>query len=164
MLVPVSRPLRILFEYRNNYSVKPLLVFGPSAGVRPLNAPDTFTAADAVIRGPLPALAFCRYSVINRETGKADKVSNVLAAGSAGMLDTLAVDNPAFANTEYLVNLLNQLSGRQDIMPLSPKSFTGRGLNLPRLTVNILGLIFIFLIPAAILAAGLVIWIKRKHA
>jgi hypothetical protein len=164
MLAPVSRPLGILFEYRNNYSVKPLLVFGPSTGVRPSNAPDTFTAADAVIRGPLPALALCRYSVINRETGRADMVSNVLVAGSAGMLDTLAVDNPSFANTEYLVNLLNQLSGRQDIIPLAPKSFTGRGLNLPRLTVNVLGLIFVFLFPAAILAAGLVIWVKRKHA
>jgi hypothetical protein len=164
MLAPVSRPLRLLFEYRNNYSVKPLLTFGPSSGVRPSDAPDTFTAGDAVIRGPLPALALCRYSVINRETGQADKVSNVLVAGSAGMLDTLAVDNPAFANTEYLVNLLNRLSGRQDIIPLSPKSFTGRGLNLPRLTVNVLGVICIFLFPAAILAAGLVVWIKRKHA
>jgi hypothetical protein len=164
MLAPVSRPLRILFDYRNNYSVKSLLEFGPSAGVRPSNAPGTFTADDAAFRGPFPALALCRYSVINRETGRADKVSNVLVAGSAGMLDTLAVDNPAFANTEYLVNLLNRLSGRQDIIPLSPKSFTGRGLNLPRFTVNVLGLIFIFLLPAAILAAGLVIWIKRKHA
>ncbi|MDR0585413.1 MAG: Gldg family protein [Treponema sp.] len=164
MLAPVSRPLRILFDYRNNYSVKSLLDFGPSAGVRPPNAPDTFTADDAVIRGPFPALVLCRYSVINRETGKAEKVSNVLAAGSAGILDTLAVDNPAFANTEYLVNLLNRLSGRQDIIPLSPKSFTGRGLNLPRFTVNILGLVFIFLFPAVILIAGLVIWIKRKRA
>jgi hypothetical protein len=164
MLAPVSRPLRILFDYRNNYSVKPLLEFGPSSGIRPSNAPDTFTANDAVLRGPFPALVLCRYSVINRETGRADKVSNVLVTGSAGMLDALAVDNPAFANTEYLVNLLNRLSGRQDIIPLSPKSFSGRGLNLPRLTVNILGLIFIFLLPAAILTAGLVIWIKRKHA
>jgi hypothetical protein len=163
MLAPVSRPLRLLFDYRNNYSAKPLLEFGPSAGVRPSAAPDTFTADDAVLRGPFPALALCAYSVINRETGKADKVSHVLAAGSAGILDTLAVNNPAFANAEYLVNLLNRLSGREDAVPLSPKSFTGRGLNLPRLTVNILGLCFIFLIPAVIVAAGLVIWIKRKH-
>jgi hypothetical protein len=60
--------------------------------------------------------------------------------------------------------VLNRLSGREDIIPLSPKSFAGRGLNLPRLTVNILGLIFIVLIPAAILTAGLAVWIKRKHA
>jgi ABC-2 type transport system permease protein len=164
LLAPVSRPLRALFEYRNNYSARPLLEFGPSAGVRPSAAPETFTAGDAVLRGPFPALVLSRYSVINRETGKADKVSNVLTAGSAGMLDTLTVDNPAFANAEYLVNLLNRLSGRQDIIPLRPKSFTGMGLNLPRFTVNLLGFIFIFLIPAAILAAGLVVWIGRRRA
>jgi hypothetical protein len=164
MLTPVSRPLRLLFDYRNNYSAKPLLEFGPSAGVRPSNAPNTFTANDAALRGPFPALALCAYSVINRETGKADKVSYLAAAGSAGILDTLAVNNPVFANTEYLLNLLNRLSGREDLVPLRPKSFTGQGLNLPRFTVNILGLCFIFLIPAALAAAGLVIYIKRKHA
>jgi hypothetical protein len=164
LLAPVSRPLRILFEYRNNYSAKPLLEFGPSAGVRPPEAGETFTARDAVLRGPFPALVLSRYSVINRETGKAERVSNVLTAGSAGMLDTLTVDNPAFANAEYLVNLLNRLSGRRDIIPLRPKSFTGRGLNLPRFTVNLLGLVFVFLIPAAILAAGLAVWIKRRRA
>jgi hypothetical protein len=164
MLAPVSRPLRILFDYRNNYSVKPLLEFAASAGVRPSNAPDSFTAADAPLRGPFPALALCRYSVIDRETGRAEKLSNVLVSGSAGILDTLAVDNPAFSNTEYLVNVLNRLAGRQDIIPLAPKSFTGRGLNLPRFTVNVLGLVFIFLCPAAILAAGLVVWVRRKHS
>jgi ABC-2 type transport system permease protein len=164
MLAPVSRPLQVLFDYRNNYSVKPLLEFGPSTGVRPSEAGDSFTARDATLRGPFPALALCRYSVIDRESGRADRISNVLVSGSAGMLDTLTVDNPAFANAEYLVNLLNRLSGREDIVPLRPKSFTGRGLNLPRLTVNILGLVFIVLIPAAILVTGLLIWIRRKRA
>jgi hypothetical protein len=165
MLAPVSRPLRILFDYRNNYSAKPLLEFGPSAGVRPsAAAPETFTARDAALRGPFPALVLCGYSVIDRETGRAGRVSHVLVSGSAGMLDTLTVDNPAFANAEYLVNLLNRLSGRRDIIPLRPKSFTGRGLNLPRFTVNLLGLLFIFLIPAAILTAGLAVWIRRKRA
>jgi hypothetical protein len=164
MLTPVSRPLTIVFDYRNNYSAKPLLNFGVSAGVRPSNAGDTFSAADAVRRGPFPALALCRYSIINRETGRAEMVSNVLVSGSTAMLDALAVDNPAFSNTEYLVNVLNRLSGRGDIIPLRPKSFTGRGLNLPRFTVNVLGLLFIFLLPAAILAAGLVIRIRRKHS
>ncbi|MDR2159323.1 MAG: Gldg family protein [Treponema sp.] len=164
MLAPVSRPLRVLFDYRNNYSVKTLLEFGPSAGVRPPEAPETFTAADAALRGPFPALTLSRYSVIDRETGAAEKVSSVLTAGSAAMLDTLTVDNPAFANAEYLVNLLNRLSGRRDIIPLRPKSFTGQGLNLPRFTVNALGLMFIFLIPAAVLIAGLAVWMRRRRA
>ena len=54
LLVPVSRPLRILFDYRNNNSVKTLLEFAASAGVRPSAAPPDFTAGDALTWGPFP--------------------------------------------------------------------------------------------------------------
>ncbi|MCL2127948.1 MAG: Gldg family protein [Treponema sp.] len=164
MLVPVSRPLAMVFDFRNNYSAKVLLEFAASAGVRPYGAPPEFTAGDALVRGPLPALVLGRYSVIDRSTGNAVAVSNVLVSGSAMMLDSLAVDNPAFSNTEYLVNVLNRLSARLDSIPLRPKSFTGAGLNLPRFTVNIIGAVFIAVIPLLILAAGIAVWIKRKHS
>jgi hypothetical protein len=164
MLVPVCRPLNKIFDYRNNYSAKVLLEFAASAGVRPSNAPPGFTADDALVRGPIPALVLCRYSLVNRATGRADAVSSVLVSGSTAMLDSFAVENPSFSNTAYLVNLLNQLANRQDIIPLRPKSFTSAGLNLPRLTVNIIGLAFIAVIPLVILAAGLAVWIKRKHS
>jgi hypothetical protein len=164
MLVPVSRPLAAIFDHSNNYSVNVLLEFAASAGVRPSNAPSDFAAGDALVRGPIPALVLSRYSIVNRATGNADAVSNVLVSGSTAMLDSFAVENPGFSNTEYLVKLLSELSGRSDIIPLEPKSFTGAALNLPRLTVNIAGLVFIILIPLVILAAGLVVWIKRKHS
>jgi hypothetical protein len=163
MLMPVCRPLRVLFDYRNNNSVKVLLEFAAGAGVRPSNAPPDFTADDALIRGPIPALALCRYSVIDRSTGKPQARSNVLVSGSTAMLDSFAVDNSGFSNAEYLVNALNRLCGREDGIPLRPKSFTGAALNLPKLTVNIIGLVFIAVIPVLILSAGLVVWIRRRH-
>jgi ABC-type uncharacterized transport system involved in gliding motility auxiliary subunit len=168
MLMPVCRPLRVLFDYRNNNSVKVLLEFAASAGVRPSNAPPDFTAGAAAIRGPVPALALCGYSVVERSTmerstGKPPARSSVLVSGSTAMLDSFAVENPGFSNAEYLINVLNRLCGRQDTIPLQPKSFTGAALNLPKLTVNIIGLVFIALIPVLILAAGLAVWIKRRH-
>lgn len=164
MLVPVSRPLAAIFDYNNNYSVSVLLEFAASAGVRPVDAPPDFGADDALVRGPIPALILSKYSIMNRATGNADAVSSVLVSGSTAMLDSFAVENPGFSNTEYLVKLLSSLSGRSDIVPLEPKSFTGAALNLPRFTVNIAGLVFIVLIPLIILAAGIVVWIKRKHS
>ncbi|MDR0496345.1 MAG: hypothetical protein LBH42_01880, partial [Treponema sp.] len=164
MLLPVSRPLAKVFDYRNNYSVRVLLEFASSAGVRPSNAPHDFSANDALVWGPMPGLILSRFSIIDRSTGKAEAVSNVLVSGSTAMLDSFAVENPGFSNTEYLVNVLNRLSDRTDIIPLRPKSFTGRGLNLPRFTVNVIGLVFITFVPLLILAAGFAIWIKRKHS
>jgi hypothetical protein len=164
MLVPVSRPLAKIFDYRNNNSVKVLLEFAASTGVRPSGAPPDFTSDDALVRGPIPALLLCGYSLMDRGAGKAGAQSNVLVSGSSAMLDAFAVENPGFSNAEYLVSLLNQLSGRSDIIPLRPKSFTSMGLNLPRLTVNIIGLLFMAAVPLVILAAGLAVWIKRKHS
>jgi hypothetical protein len=161
MLMPISRPLAVLFEYRNNYSVKTLLEFAASAGVRPSGAPPDFTADDAVRRGPIPALVLCDYSVLDRETGRSAMASHLLVSGSAGMLDAYGVNNPSFSNAEYLVNILNVLSGRDDILPFRPKSFAGNNLNLSRTTVNVLGTILILVIPLIILAAGLVVWIRR---
>ena len=164
MLVPVSRPLAAVFDYRNNYSVKVLLEFAATAGVRPSDAPPGFTADDALVWGPIPALALCRYSLVDRSTGRANAVSSVLVSGSAAMLDSFAIDNPGFSNTEYLVNMLNRLSSRRDVIPLRPKSFVGAGLNLPRLTINVIGLVFIAAIPLVILAAGLAVRIRRKNS
>lgn len=164
MLMPVSRPLETIFEYRNNYSTKVLLSFAASAGVRPSGASADFTADDAVRRGPIPALVLCAYSLADRRTGKTAAASYLLVSGSAGMLDGYSVNNPSFSNGEYLVNLLNSLTNRTDVIAFQPKSFTGSPLNLPRAKVNALGLACIALVPLLLLAAGLAVWIRRRRA
>jgi ABC-type uncharacterized transport system involved in gliding motility auxiliary subunit len=164
VLMPVSRPLETLFEYRNNYSTKVLLSFAASTGVRPSGAPADFTADAAVRRGPIPALVLCAYSLTDRQTGKTAAASYLLVSGSAGMLDGYSVNNPSFGNGEYLVNLLNSLTNRADIIAFQPKSFTGSPLNLPRVQVNILGLVCIAAVPLLMLITGLAVWIRRRRA
>lgn len=164
VLMPVSRPLETLFEYRNNYSTKTLLGFAASTGVRPSGASADFTADDAVRRGPIPALVLCAYSVTDRQTGKPALASYLLVSGSTGMLDAYSVNNPSFGNGEYLVNLLNSLTNRTDTITFQPKSFAGSPLNLPRTQVNILGLVCIAVVPLLILVSGLAVWIRRRRA
>jgi ABC-type uncharacterized transport system involved in gliding motility auxiliary subunit len=161
MLMPISRPLRRVFEFRNNYSTRVLLEFAASTGVRPADAPGNFTAADAVWHGPIPALILSSYSLADRQTGKTAKASHLLISGSAGMLDAYAVNNPSFSNAEYLIRLFNSLSGADVAIPFQPKSFAGNSLNLSRTAVNMLGLMVVFVLPALILGAGLIVWIRR---
>jgi len=162
MLMPVSRPLTRIFEFRNNYSARVLLEFASSAGVRPSNAPDTFTADDAVRHGPIPALILSSYSILDRQTARVDRASHILISGSTGMLDAYAVNNPSFSNGEYLVNVLNSLSGRKAGITFQPKSFSTAGLMLSRTAVNVIGGIFIFLIPALLILAGILVWVRRS--
>jgi ABC-type uncharacterized transport system involved in gliding motility auxiliary subunit len=162
MLMPVSRPLTQVFEFRNNYSAKALLEFASSTGVRPPDAPADFTADDAVRHGPIPALILSSYSILDRQTARVDRASYILVSGSTAMLDAAVVNNPSFSNGEYLVNVLNSLSGRRDIITFQPKSFSNTGLMLSRTVVNVLGGILIFLIPALLILAGILIWARRS--
>jgi ABC-type uncharacterized transport system involved in gliding motility auxiliary subunit len=164
MLMPISRPLRLVFEYRDNYSAKALLSFAASTGVRPKDAGPDFTADDARKRGPMPALVLCAYRILNRETAKTEKASYVLVSGSAGMLDGYAVNSPSFSNADYITTVLNSLSGREGALALRPKSFGAQGLMLSRAGANTLGAIMIFAVPFLVLAFGLFIWIKRRGA
>ncbi|HVI39941.1 MAG TPA: Gldg family protein [Anaerovoracaceae bacterium] len=163
MLMPISRPLKVLFDYRNNNSTTLLLQFGESAAVRPSDAPDSFTQADAAIRGPIPALVLASYSINDKETGKVQKQSNILVSGSSGMLDAYSIDNSSLSNSEYLLNVFNTLAERKETVKIQSKTITGNELNISTAEANWLGLIFALLIPLAILAMGVGIWLFRRH-
>lgn len=161
MLMPVARPLRAVFEYRGNYSARSLLTFAASTGVRPSSAAADFTAAGALVRGPLPAMLLCAWSLRDRESGKIAASSHLVVSGSTAMMDGFAVNDPSFANAEYLVKLLNKLSAREEPLAFRPRTLAGGSLNLSKNAVNTLGAFLIFVVPLLILAAGLVIWIRR---
>jgi ABC-type uncharacterized transport system involved in gliding motility auxiliary subunit len=163
MLMPISRPLTALFEYRNNNSTKVLLEFGKTAAVRPSDAPDNFNQADATIRGPIPALVLASYSINDKATGKVQKQSNILVSGSSGMLDSYSIDNSSLSDSEYLLNVFNTLTDKKETIKIQSKTITGKELNISTAEANWLGLIFALLIPLAIIGAGVVIWLYRRH-
>ena len=163
MLMPLSRPLTVLFDYRNNNSTTLLLQFGESSAVRPSNAPDSFNQADAAVRGPIPALVLASYSVTDKATGKIQKKSNILISGSSGMLDAYSIDNSSLSNSEYLLSVFNTLAERDEPIKIQSKTITGNELNITTSTANWLGLIFALLIPLAIFAIGIGIWLYRRH-
>ncbi|WP_312644955.1 GldG family protein [Hydrogenoanaerobacterium sp.] len=162
-LVPLSKPINALWEYRDEYSTRILLQYGESAGVRPADADDTFTADNAEQKGPFPALILSTKTKPNRELGAVAQASHVLVSGSSGLLDGYAIDNTSFANSEYLLNLFHSLSERKDIIKIPSKTIAGNALNMTQSKANGLGLVFALLLPLAILGTGIVIWMYRRH-
>lgn len=163
MLMPIARPLGVLYDYRNNNSVSVLLEFGDSAAVRPPGALESFTQKDATLRGPIPALVQCSYTVRDKSTGQIAKQSHILVSGSSGMLDAYSIENASLSNSEYLLNVFNTVSDRTDVMKVQSKTITGNELNLATSTANWIGLLFAFLIPLLIIGTGVVVWLLRRH-
>lgn len=163
MLMPLSKPMATIYEFHNNNSTQVLLSFGASSAVRPSNAPDTFGYADATVKGPIPALILASVTIKDKSTGVIKGQSNLLVSGSAGMLDGYAIDNSSFANAEYLLNVLNHLSDRKDLIHIPSKTITGNSLNITTSTANWIGLALAFLLPLFIIGAGIVVWLMRRH-
>lgn len=164
LLVPVSRPMEVLFTQQEAYDTEILLEFGSSSGVRPSDASEGFTADQATRRGPIPALVLAAYRQMDPQ--KADLVlaqSNLLASGSVEMLESYGVNTPAFANGEYLTTLLGRLCGNDTGVTVAPKSIVGNSLNLTQERADRLGMIFMIALPGMVLAIGAVVWLRRRH-
>ncbi len=163
-LAPVSKPLELLYESREERYTTTLLEFGESSGVRPVDAGEDFVADDATQKGPMPAVVLSSYKV--RDSANATNIlaqSNVLVAGSTDMLQSYTLQNPSFSNADYLIQLLGELCGRENVISVTPKSLTADSLNITQQTADTLGGLFVFAIPAAVLVLGLAVWLTRRH-
>ncbi len=160
LLMPLCRPISALFTSKVDYTTKVLTQFSKTSGIRPDDADENFTAEMATQRGPFSAWMISTHSV---RSGEEIKKSNVVLSGSTAMLDTYAMDNASFANAQYLINLFNDLAGREDVIQVTPKTITGNSLNLTQSTVDIIGSVFVFVLPPALLVLGLIVWLRRRH-
>lgn len=160
LLVPLSRPLEVLFDVRSNYSTKVLAEFGSTSGVRPEDAPENFTSSMATLRGPIPALILAT----RRSDGTATaKKSYLLVSGSTAIVDTFALNNASFSNSEYLLNVLNTTTNKNQSLRILPKKIIGSSLSLSKFQTNLIGSMFVFVGPMMMVLAAAFIYFKRKN-
>jgi len=158
-LMPVSRPMETLFSARDGYFVETLMIFSETSGVRPADADADFTADDTELWGPMPALVISSFNVPSSEAVPLQ--SHLIVSASTGMLDQIALHNSSLTNTEYLLNLLGDLTDR-DTINILPRSLTDRTLGITSAQASALGVILAGLLPAAILLAGVGVWFFRR--
>jgi ABC-type uncharacterized transport system involved in gliding motility auxiliary subunit len=135
------------------------MVFSETSGVRPIDAPSDFTADDAVIWGPMPALV---KSSFNAPTAAGLLQSHMIISASTGMLDQIALHNTSVTNVEYLLNLLGDLSNR-DTINILPTSLANRMLGITSAQASALGVILAGILPALVLLTGVGVWLFRRY-
>ena len=161
ILMPLSRPLEVLFESRDGQYTETLLSFGETAGVRPSDAGEDFAADDAEQWGPIPAMVLATRRVY--ENGALARQSSVVVTGSVSMLENLCLQNSSLSNSSYLLNLFNTLTEREETVTIAPKSLAGKTLGITTAQVTTLGMVLGGLLPLAILGTGIGIWLYRRY-
>jgi ABC-type uncharacterized transport system involved in gliding motility auxiliary subunit len=159
-VIPQARPLKVLWEAKGWRTTTTLVKSSATSGIRPLDAPPDWTPGSSP-SGDTPVLAL---SAFYRTNSQNDPLSgNVLLCGSTLALIPSMLSNPNFANSAYFLDLLGQLAKRDDQIYVQDKTLGFTELRVTGEQVVIFTLIFVVLLPLAVLVAGIVVWLRRRH-
>jgi ABC-type uncharacterized transport system involved in gliding motility auxiliary subunit len=160
-VTPQSRPLRLRFEGEKYKTVTTLLRSSPSSGIRPPDITADWTPSSADLSGAVPTLLLSRSSR-NVQTGAMDQ-SSVLVCGSTLAINPSILGSPNIANSRYFLDLLGKLTGQKTTVYIEDKTlgFTQLGATVNQ--VMIITIIFMIVLPLAVLVSGIVIWLRRRH-
>lgn len=162
LLMPLSRPLKVLYEAKDLQYTEVLLSFFETAGLRPGDAGDNFKAQDANEWGPFPAMVLASRRIFDTY-GMTKYSSHIIISASTHMFDSAFLYDSSLTNTEYFLNLLNDKLERTDTINIEPKSLSGKVLGITTSESNRLGVVLCVIVPLGILLSGVSIWLIRRY-
>ncbi|MDR1637066.1 MAG: GldG family protein, partial [Treponema sp.] len=159
-VIPQARPLKVLWEAKGWRTTTTLVKSSGTSGIRPLEDSPDWTPGSTLSGGaPMAALSdFYRTNPQNKALS-----GHVLLCGSTLALAPSMLSNLNFANAEYFLDLLGQLAKRDDQVYVQDKTLGFTELRVTGDQVVIFTLIFVVLLPLAVLVAGIVVWLRRRH-
>lgn len=151
------RPLTATFSENGNRKTSVLFQSQKSAVVKPSNAGDKWKSKDGKKAAYAGGIVTTRESVYNN-----DKVESTVAViGSLDIMDGMFTYSQY--NQQYAVNMFDQMTERDSGITVLSKTVTYNKMNLTKQNTNVIGVIFIGIIPVICLIAGFIIFLRRRH-
>jgi ABC-type uncharacterized transport system involved in gliding motility auxiliary subunit len=110
-------------------------------------------------KGPLTLAAAGSFPVSGENPGGNKEARFVVAGGSGWIANNILGFN---GNRDLFLNMVNWLTGDEDLISIRPKDPQDRRITLTRAQMNILRSTTQFGYPLVIIAMGLVVWWKRR--
>ena len=151
----LAKPIQITDENK----ASALLKCSEQSGIYPLEAADDNNwTPEASIVGDVTVCA------VGEKAGKDEKTSKVLLVGSSIAISENSFKMSAYNNSDYYLNAVNIITDRDSTgITIAPKSVDMQQLGITASQVTRLGVIFIGVIPVALLVVGFVIWFRRRN-
>ena len=91
--------------------------------------------------------------------------SRVIIFGSYVMFSDTIMKYNSFNNSAYFMNVINTIADKEDVgITIESKSIDNTELGITDVaTQNIMLVVFVIIIPIAILVAGFVFWLRRRN-
>jgi ABC-type uncharacterized transport system involved in gliding motility auxiliary subunit len=160
-VLPQARPLRLVFEAERYRTTSTLIHSSASSGVRPADADAEWLPRAQDMRADIPLMTLSKST---RNNVEGDIVNaHVVVCGSVLALNQGVLGNINIGNSEFMLDLLGRLAGREDQIYVQDKTLGFSNLNITAAQVIIFALIFIVVVPLAVLGTGIVVWLRRRH-
>ena len=159
-VLPYPRPLTALFEARSAKILSVILNTSDTSVVVPPDAGETWTPADAEVKGPLPAFIITQDR--NYE-GTTLLTSNVAVCSSADSIEQIFLNSTSYGNGDFFLNVFNKLADREETISIQPKTIGGSELGITGIQILVIGIALAVVLPLAVLIYGVVIWLRRRH-
>lgn len=89
--------------------------------------------------------------------------SYVAAFGSMDMTNSAFTSMSAVSNGEYVVDLLNSLTGKEEGITIVGKELGTETLGISEQQANVLGNLFQYGLPVTVIIIGVVVWVRRRN-
>ncbi|MGH8279528.1 MAG: GldG family protein [Gammaproteobacteria bacterium] len=132
----------------------------------PLTGDVKYDPAHGDQKGPLPIGVSLTREVRPASAGKAGVQKSieqrVIVTGNGDFLSNAYLNNGG--NLTLGLNIFNWLAHENSFININPQSAPDRTLTLSRSNEAMISLLFLFLIPIGLIAAGIIIWSRRRRA
>lgn len=123
-------------------------------------AATTSFDTDSAVRGANTVMAL---SQSQQSTGSELIESDVIVLGSMAMMDYYLTQDSSYNNAEYFIGVLNSVCGKEDSIVIASKDMTATSISATQTQLVTLRTIVVFLIPLAVAAAGIVVFLRRRN-
>ena len=159
ILLPNTRALSVLWENNSNRYTHVLLSTYDSAVVHPENAGEDWQPAEEDMQSYPVAVLGQRLTY----DGTTPLNSYLAVFGSMDMTNSAFTSMSALNNGEYVVELLNTLTGKEEGITIVGKEIGTETLGISESQASIIGGFFQFGLPVIVVVIGVVVWIRRRN-
>lgn len=161
--VPNSRPLEMLFDHFGNIDAVSLLNTSETAFVMTNEMIEQIAETNE-----MPDITEKSTSVmaISRKYAFVDNIqtySNLLVLGSDYILDGSLTNKTYYNNGDYFISIVNKIFGKDNGIYIVAKDLSSPTYETNMAQANTLRILFMFVLPALVAAAGIAVWLKRRH-
>ena len=159
ILLPNAKALTALWENDSNRYTHVLLSTYDSAVVHPENAGEDWQPADEDMQSYPVAVIGQRLTY----DGTTPLNSYLAVFGSMDMTNSAFTSMSALNNGEYVVELLNTLTGKEEGITIVGKEIGTETLGISESQASIIGGFFQFGLPVIVVVIGVTVWIRRRN-